>query len=472
MNAMTKEIWLSTGILVTTLALSLAALGSSRSEATAAPVVDAGFSTMKGLDKQVSPALKRSFEASVAALGAQEGTITVTPGIWPISEDLVVPSNITIKVERGAVISIASGKILTIKGTFEAGTYQVFSYIGSGEARFAPSAIKEAFPEWWGVHGKDDQVAINRAIRAVPKGSTIRLLNKSYILNGTVTIDKDGIYLQGSGWTLGSRDGSYLVWNGEAYPAIELGNAFTRDTKLEDFAIQGNHKATFGIKLSSNALFGTIRNLGVVGFTGANAAAVGQAASAGVFNWQIQKCRLVRNFNGIQLFRSNAMVLRDNVIVDNLNMGVTAELCYGLTISGGDIENNGVANIRLSGGSSITAENIYMEAGPPPHTGNHRSFLIQQHPSHKPISSLTIRGNYIVQHGDKIPDHFIEIEDNATHWLEISNNFFGTAKKELIKNGKGNFGRAVNNRVLRGTRRMFDDDSGWSHLGPERLDNR
>jgi len=206
--------------------------------------------------------------------------------------------------------------------------------------------------------------------------------------------------------------------------------------------------------------------VGVTGCARPGSAAIGQGASIGVFNWQIEKCRLVSNFNGVQLFRSNAMVLRDNVITDNSNIGVSAELCVGLTISGGDIENNAVANVNVSGGSAITAENIYMESGAPPHYNDHRCFLIQQHPSHNAASSLTIRGNYIANFRlDVVPDYFIEIGNQTAHWAEISNNFFGTAKKNLIRNGKGNFGRAVNNRSSAGIKNLFDDDSGWLYVG-------
>ncbi len=473
MKAIRRSMNFGFGVLITFLALSWPAVNSARPVLDGGLLADAGtLATGEVSNAQKSPQTKNSFDAAVAAAGNTDCAVVITPGIWMISNDLVVPSNVTLKVERGAVITIADGKVLTINGTIEAGTYRIFSCIGTGRALLGPGSSPEAFPEWWGVTGADDQTPINRAIAAVPIGSTVKLSNKSYFLNGPVIINRDGIQLKGSGWTLGSRGGSYLVWKGGAYPVVEIGNALSRDIKLEDFAIDGGNKATYGIKLSTNALFGTIRNVGVAACTRVNAAAIGLGTSIDVFDWQIEKCRLVSNFNGVQLFRANSMVLRDNIICDNSNIGVTAERCFGLTISGGDIENNKVANVSFSGGAAINAENIYMESGPAPRNKEHRCFLIQRDPSNHTMLSLTIRGNYIANFSvDATPDYFIEIGDQACHWAEISSNFFGRANKRPIKNGKGNFGRADNNCPSTGTKDLFDDDSGWSgYSGPPIID--
>lgn len=84
-----------------------------------------------------------------------------SPGTtYTFSTSLTIPSNITVQVEKGAILSVAASKTLTMY-TPEAGDYQIFS-LGKGTL----AGLKEARPEWFGVTGSSDQIAINHAIVA------------------------------------------------------------------------------------------------------------------------------------------------------------------------------------------------------------------------------------------------------------------------------------------------------------------
>jgi len=83
-----------------------------------------------------------SFTALKDAINQLSGSnveLLLSPGTWTISSDLTIPSNFTLHVPAGAIISISSGKSLTINGKINAGEYQIFS--GSGLFNFASGLI-------------------------------------------------------------------------------------------------------------------------------------------------------------------------------------------------------------------------------------------------------------------------------------------------------------------------------------------
>ena len=79
-----------------------------------------------------------SMKDMIIALGSNNGTIVlchtdrdfVTSTNYLLLTSETIPSNINLKIEKGAKISIASGKTLTINGNIEAGDYEIFT--GSG----------------------------------------------------------------------------------------------------------------------------------------------------------------------------------------------------------------------------------------------------------------------------------------------------------------------------------------------------
>lgn len=134
-----------------------------------------------------------------------------------IAADTSIPSTVSLVVEKGGLITVATGKTLTIAGPFRAGLYQAFSCSGTGVVSFGKDAdacnIDVVFPEWWGAvadNVADCSVAINKAIAslptftvatnydAFPAGGTVQFSRGSYRIEHSVIADKL-IHLRGMG---------------------------------------------------------------------------------------------------------------------------------------------------------------------------------------------------------------------------------------------------------------------------------
>lgn len=70
----------------------------------------------------------------------------VVLGTYSISADKTVTTNLV--VPKGVIYSIATGKTLTISGSFSAGDYQVFTLVGTGKVVL--SSVTNPNPLWWG----------------------------------------------------------------------------------------------------------------------------------------------------------------------------------------------------------------------------------------------------------------------------------------------------------------------------------
>jgi hypothetical protein len=131
------------------------------------------------------PNYGQTLQSSITAIGSVLRILRVPSGTYNIISDLTIPANITLKPERGAVFSIATGTTLTINGPLMAGPYQVFSCTGTGKVTFGAGAVKEVYPEWWGFTD-DAAAALNRAIATQ---RTVRLqAGKTYPVTTSVDI--------------------------------------------------------------------------------------------------------------------------------------------------------------------------------------------------------------------------------------------------------------------------------------------
>ncbi len=129
-------------------------------------------------------------QSAITALGSNAATLRIPPGTWTIDMNFTIPSGITLKPERGAMLAIVNGVTLTINGSYEAGLYQTFSCTGTGKVVFGPGAVKEVLLDWWGPAADgvtDDSPKLQAAIDslATAKG-LVKVPGKSYALAGTV----------------------------------------------------------------------------------------------------------------------------------------------------------------------------------------------------------------------------------------------------------------------------------------------
>ena len=88
--------------------------------------------------------------AMVAGIGAAQETLYFYPGSYTISADLTIPQNIVLWVPKGGLIIVPNGVTLTIESPFDAGLFQVFSCVGTGQVIFATGTCIEYHPEWFG----------------------------------------------------------------------------------------------------------------------------------------------------------------------------------------------------------------------------------------------------------------------------------------------------------------------------------
>ncbi len=135
-----------------------------------------------------------TISSAISHIGSNTAFLMLTPGTWTISDDVTIPVNLPLIISAGAVISVDSGKTLTINGDVKAGKYQIFS--GSGSVA-GMGAIEIVFPEWWG---------------ATRDGSTLdtAAINKALAIGGGIYFTK-GTYLA-AGDTLVGASNSHLIF--------------------------------------------------------------------------------------------------------------------------------------------------------------------------------------------------------------------------------------------------------------------
>ena len=127
-----------------------------------------------------------TIEAALTAIGAtNKATLLLRPGIWVISSNAnwSAYTNVTWKLPAGATLQIATGKVLTIGGPFEAGLYQVFDCVGTGSVSFGIGSVSKVFPEWWQAN-------------TVP-GTTVMTSAITHAINAAIT-SRSTLYFQGT----------------------------------------------------------------------------------------------------------------------------------------------------------------------------------------------------------------------------------------------------------------------------------
>jgi len=156
---------------------------------------------------------------ALAFIGSSEYTLHLGPGTWPVDDDLTIPANVDLQLERGAVLSIADAKVLTINSSLKAGLYQIFSCIGTGKVLFGSGAAPLRWVEWWGlsVSVADNSAALRAALTSSTYGGFRVLMGEgtflftSPVFDGSAITFPNGVILQGAGSTYASISGSAKI---------------------------------------------------------------------------------------------------------------------------------------------------------------------------------------------------------------------------------------------------------------------
>lgn len=138
----------------------------------------------------------KNLKDAIAAVGSNQATLHIPPGSWTIAENLLIPSNISLKFERGAIFDINKDVLVTINGEIDAGLFPIFNGEGSIQGNIQALNI---YPQWWGAQGNgsnDDYEAISKAVKAATSGRLYfkrgnYLTSKMIVLPDDIFIDCD-----------------------------------------------------------------------------------------------------------------------------------------------------------------------------------------------------------------------------------------------------------------------------------------
>jgi hypothetical protein len=171
-------------------------------DATAADQGVAGTRTIKGL----MTAIGSTKDATIVLSHSSNSTNTT----YAIGTTLTLTANITLKVERGALITIATGQTLTINGHFDSGLFKVFTCSGTGKVVFRDSAIKEAYPEWWETNTTPGTTDMSAALNAAITAHPVMYLRDNYS-TGLITIPTTARKIYGTGTLIQAAVGAHIM---------------------------------------------------------------------------------------------------------------------------------------------------------------------------------------------------------------------------------------------------------------------
>lgn len=99
---------------------------------------------------------------------------------YTIGGDLVVPENVTLAAQRGAILQIQEGATLTIEGMIDAGPWRIFG--GAGKVAGSPKG-DYVRPQWWGTDGA--------ALEAALRFGNVYLGAGRFVIGDTIAIGSD-----------------------------------------------------------------------------------------------------------------------------------------------------------------------------------------------------------------------------------------------------------------------------------------
>lgn len=184
------------------------------------------------------------FATALSTLGSTPATLIVNEDVT-VSSDTTVPSNIQLVCTEGNILTVSSGKVLTVNGPFVCGLQQVFD--GTGTVEF--TNITEVYPEWWGGLGdgsSDDSAEVRAAMLSLPsKGGKVRFSCKNWTFN--LTVDQPNIWLDGCGAT------SNTYWDTGQWQAYDTTLPLVKVTSV---TYSTGSKANTGFQLTNAHLNG------------------------------------------------------------------------------------------------------------------------------------------------------------------------------------------------------------------------
>jgi len=104
---------------------------------------------------------------AIAVAAGANRTIYLRHGTWAIDAAVLTPSNVTLRVEAGALLVRSGVGSLTITGALEAPMTYIFQNFNNGvlDCYFYGNFVREVYPQWFGAGTSgDDTAAIKAAL--------------------------------------------------------------------------------------------------------------------------------------------------------------------------------------------------------------------------------------------------------------------------------------------------------------------
>lgn len=263
-----------------------------------------------------------SLAAAVSAIGSNPATLYINRS-EAVTSDLIIPATLSIVMVKPGLITVSSGRTLTINGPFEAGLFQVFA--GSGTVTFGKMSIAEVYPEWWGavLYTVDSAACDSSAAfqKAVNSGKTVYVSEGDWLCN--FTISKSDVVIRGNG----GRSTRLFPYTDTDCIKLDSTSAHNQHIKISDL---GLHNLTEGVhtqRANSNGI--TITGPDIYHFN----------------DYQTFQDLHIDGFkNGINITGRHVWADYRNIQINNsLNIGfycVTDQAVNGLTLSNVTVTNS------------------------------------------------------------------------------------------------------------------------------------
>jgi hypothetical protein len=170
----------------------------------------------------------------IDSLSGSNGITIIVDESESLSADLTIASNISLKINKGAVLTVANTKTITINGPFEAGLYQVFNdqntdYDG---VVFGSGAVEYVRPEWWAVNTTPGTTGMGAAIQCADNAASgtdqitpvakVKFLGTTYLFDATVNKSCFTAWEGAQSYTFAVHGSGTRFLNGQAASMIKM----------------------------------------------------------------------------------------------------------------------------------------------------------------------------------------------------------------------------------------------------------
>lgn len=245
-------------------------------------------------------------------------------------------------ISSGSLITINNGVSVIINGTLEAGPYQIFNLVGSGQIYFAHNSpgvdtgqttTDIVYPEWWGAQGNgthDDTAAINSATYAFERGwGKVLFTGKQYLISSECTISASYTF-----W-----EGEIPQWRNTPLPTIVSNSATAKILRI------------YGAGTDGVVVKGLTFSRSVSGTSGSRTISV-----EGGLTPKFENCTWADSQYGMYVHAVSGLSIKDCTAISEITGNGTD---YGIYIDGTDTDNTGVSVQNFSWLGNTTSDITY-----------------------------------------------------------------------------------------------------------------